>query len=136
MRGWSRWMAFTSPSLGWPRWAASTAKAPSTHSTAQAFSHWSAGCATRTGGPCGKLRALLDEVCYCDPGEKHRLGNLIARHRRYGRSEDEARRWAPGPDQRNAELIAATRPFAHLIAELSGNSPPPRSPETIPGVSS
>lgn len=87
-------------------------------------------------GPWGKLRALLDEVWYCDPGEKHRLGNLIARHRRCGRSEDEARRWAMGPDQRNAELIAATRPFAHLIADLSGKSPPTRSPETTPGVGS
>lgn len=87
-------------------------------------------------GPWGKLRALLDEVWYCDPSEKRRLENLIARHRRYGRSEDEARRWALGPDQRNAELIAATRPFAHLIADPSGNSPPTRRPETIPGVGS
>jgi pantothenate kinase len=78
--------------------------------------------------PWEKLRALLDEVWYCDPGEHRRLRNLVARHRRYGKSEDEARRWALGPDQRNAALIAATRPYAHLIVELDGQLPADAQP--------
>ena len=52
--------------------------------------------------------------------EQARVANLIARHRVYGKSEDEARRWALGPDQRNAELIARTRSRADLIARLDG----------------
>lgn len=68
--------------------------------------------------PWGRLRALLDEVWYCEPGEDVRLQRLVDRHRRYGKSGEEARCWALGPDQRNADLIAATRGSADLIVGL------------------
>lgn len=74
-------------------------------------------------GQWGKLRALFDEVWYCQPDDNLRLANLIARHRGYGKSADEARRWALGPDQRNAELITATRSLADMIVELDGQLP-------------
>jgi pantothenate kinase len=74
-------------------------------------------------GPWGELRALLDEVWYCEPDERLRLENLIARHRRYRKSDDEARQWALGPDQRNAELVTATRSLADVIVDLDGQLP-------------
>jgi pantothenate kinase len=41
-----------------------------------------------------------------DPGI--RMARLVARHERFGKSPADARAWAAGPDQRNAELIEAT----------------------------
>ena len=71
--------------------------------------------------PWDELRGLLDEVWYCDPDEPTRLANLTARHLAFGKDADAARRWALGPDQRNAELIAATRARADLIVRLDGD---------------
>lgn len=68
--------------------------------------------------PWESLRELMDEVWYCEAPEDVRVAGLIARHRLYGRSEDEARAWTLGPDQRNAELIATTRRFADLVVTL------------------
>jgi pantothenate kinase len=70
--------------------------------------------------PWGELSALFDEVWYCEPHEKVRLAQLIARHRAYGKPENEARRWALGPDQRNADLIETTRARADLIVSVDG----------------
>lgn len=68
--------------------------------------------------PWGKLRELFDEVWYCEPDEQIRIASLIARHRAYGKTNDEARRWALGSDQRNTEMIAKTRPRADIIVKL------------------
>jgi pantothenate kinase len=68
--------------------------------------------------PWDEVRTLLDEAWYCEPDEESRLANLIARHRSYGKTPEEARRWALGSDQRNAALIAATRSRADLIVTL------------------
>lgn len=68
--------------------------------------------------PWGELRTLLDEVWYCDRDEATRLSHLIARHRVYGKSEQEARDWALGPDQRNAELVITTRARADRIVQV------------------
>ena len=73
-------------------------------------------------GPWGGLRELFDEVWYCEPSESTRITGLVARHRVYGRTEDEARRWALGPDQRNAELVATTRATADLVVTLDFNA--------------
>lgn len=72
--------------------------------------------------PWGQLRALLDEVWYCECDESTRMADLIARHRLYGKPEDEARRWALGPDQTNAELIATTRLLADAVVTLDQQS--------------
>ena len=72
--------------------------------------------------PWNELRALCDETWFCEADENVRLANLIARHRAYGKGEDDARRWALGPDQRNAELVAATRRRADLVVRLDGRN--------------
>jgi pantothenate kinase len=69
--------------------------------------------------PWSELPPLFDEVWYVELEESVRLVNLIARHRACGKDEDEARRWAIGPDQRNAELIAESRPRADLVVRLN-----------------
>ena len=61
------------------------------------------------------VRAVLDEVWFVDLDEPTRLARLIERHMAYGRSRAEAEERAHGSDQRNAELIMATRGDAHLI---------------------
>lgn len=61
------------------------------------------------------VRTLLDEVWFLDLDEPTRLQRLIERHKAYGRSRAEAEQRAHGSDQRNAELIAATRRHADLI---------------------
>ena len=64
------------------------------------------------------VRPLLDVCWYVDPGEDARLQRLVARHERYGRTTEEARQRSYGPDQRNADLIAATRPRADRVLRL------------------
>jgi pantothenate kinase len=76
-----------------------------------------------TDEPWTRLRALFDEVWYCERDEQARLASLIARHRAYGKSEEEARLWALGSDERNATVIRHTRTRADLIARLDGQLP-------------
>jgi pantothenate kinase len=73
--------------------------------------------------PWTQLRTVFDEVWYCERDEDERVAGLIARHRAYGKSEEEARRWALGSDERNAALIRATRGRADLVARLDGQLP-------------
>ncbi|WP_217168270.1 nucleoside/nucleotide kinase family protein [Streptomyces sp. AC512_CC834] len=66
-------------------------------------------------GAWARVRSRLDEVWFCGPAEAERVRRLTARHERYGKSPAEAAAWALGPDQRNAELVAATRHRADLV---------------------
>jgi pantothenate kinase len=66
----------------------------------------------------GGTAELLDESWYVDPGEDLRLRWLIARHVAFGRSAGEAYDRAHGSDQRNAVLIASTRPRAARILRI------------------
>jgi pantothenate kinase len=61
------------------------------------------------------VRALLTEVWYADLDAPERLQRLIDRHRRFGKDEAAAVAWATGTDERNAELIRATRHRADLL---------------------
>jgi pantothenate kinase len=61
------------------------------------------------------VRALLDEVWFVELDEPTRVARLIERHVAYGRTRAEAAQRAHGSDQRNAELIMATRADADLI---------------------
>ncbi|MDX6226907.1 MAG: hypothetical protein QOI76_297 [Frankiales bacterium] len=70
-------------------------------------------------GAWAPVRGLLDACWYVDPGEDLRLARLVARHRRYGRSAAEAQDRSYGSDQRNAEVIAATRHRADRTLRLS-----------------
>jgi pantothenate kinase len=66
-------------------------------------------------GSWGAVRPLLDECWYVAPDEEERLSRLIARHEHFGRSPDEARQRSLGSDQRNAEVIVATRDLADVV---------------------
>ncbi|NKX51870.1 nucleoside/nucleotide kinase family protein, partial [Arthrobacter deserti] len=55
-------------------------------------------------GAWPRVRACLDEAWFLAPEEPVRHQRLIRRHEYYGKSPDEARNWALGSDQRNAEL--------------------------------
>ncbi len=68
-------------------------------------------------GAWPRARARMREVWYLEPPEELRLDRLVARHAAYGRSPQEARDWALGTDQANAQLIATTRADADLVLE-------------------
>ncbi|MFE2644724.1 nucleoside/nucleotide kinase family protein [Streptomyces nigra] len=65
-------------------------------------------------GAWARVRAELDEVWFCELDEEERLQRLIARHERFGKTHEEAVAWVMRSDQRNAELVAATRDRADL----------------------
>ncbi|WP_137816233.1 nucleoside/nucleotide kinase family protein [Gandjariella thermophila] len=65
--------------------------------------------------PWPKARAALDEVWFLAPDEDQRVRRLVDRHRRYGRTLEEARLRALRFDQANADLIAATADRADLV---------------------
>lgn len=64
------------------------------------------------------VRAELDEVWFCEVTEETRLARLVARHERFGKSHEDAVAWAYGTDQRNADLVATTRPHADLVIPM------------------
>ncbi|MFG1606633.1 nucleoside/nucleotide kinase family protein [Actinoplanes sp. NPDC049265] len=71
-------------------------------------------------GPWAGVAPLLDEVWYADLDHEERIRRLIDRHRRFGKDENAAVEWATGTDERNAQVILATRERADLVipAEL------------------
>ena len=62
-----------------------------------------------------KVRPLMTEVWYVDLDREERLRRLVERHLRFGKDEAAAVAWATGTDERNAEIIMATRERADLI---------------------
>ena len=68
--------------------------------------------------PWATVRTLLDQCWYVEVPERLRHERLEARHRRYGRSPEEAHKRTYGSDERNAELIAATAQSADAIVQL------------------
>jgi pantothenate kinase len=69
-------------------------------------------------GPWAQIRELLDEAWYVQQDEETRLRLLIARHIAFGKEPDFAREWVMRSDQRNAELIATTRPRADTLVRI------------------
>jgi pantothenate kinase len=65
-----------------------------------------------------EVRALLDEAWYVEMEEATRLEWLIARHVEFGKTPEEAEAWVMRSDQRNAEVVAATRGRADLVVRL------------------
>ncbi len=61
------------------------------------------------------VAGLLDESWYLAPADDVRLARLVARHEQYGKSPQAAHAWSHGPDERNAALVATTRPRATLV---------------------
>jgi pantothenate kinase len=63
-------------------------------------------------GGFSDVRELLDEAWFITVADEDRLELLVARHVAGGKSRAAALAWARGPDQRNAELVAASAPRA------------------------
>jgi pantothenate kinase len=68
--------------------------------------------------PWVEVRPLLDEAWFLSLDPDVRMSRLIARHVAFGRSSSQARDRAAGSDQRNADLIEATRTRADLVIEV------------------
>jgi pantothenate kinase len=68
--------------------------------------------------PWSSVRPLLDEAWFLEPDEEVRIERLVARHVEFGKPPAAARAWSLGTDQRNAELVQATRGRADLIVRL------------------
>ncbi|MFD6176470.1 MULTISPECIES: nucleoside/nucleotide kinase family protein [unclassified Isoptericola] len=66
-------------------------------------------------GAWPRARARMAEVWYLDVPDDVRLARLEERHHAFGKSRDDARRWAHGSDQVNAEAVAATRAAADVV---------------------
>lgn len=64
-------------------------------------------------------RARMAEVWFLEVPDDVRIARLEARHRAFGKNAEEARRWAGGSDQVNAELIEATRDAADLVVDMN-----------------
>ena len=70
-------------------------------------------------GPWAEVRELLDEAWYVVQDEETRLRLLIARHIEFGKEPAYAREWVMRSDQRNAELVAATRSRADALVRIA-----------------
>ena len=55
---------------------------------------------------------MFDLTFFVELDDETRIERLVARHEQFGKSSTDARAWALGPDQSNAELIATTAPRA------------------------
>jgi pantothenate kinase len=69
-------------------------------------------------GDWAQVRPLLDQCWFLEPGDDVRLDRLVARHRRFGRSTEEAWERSTGSDGHNADLVATTRERATLVVTL------------------
>lgn len=71
--------------------------------------------------PWNQVPPLLDEVWYLQPDDKVRQERLIERHIEFGKEPQAAREWALGTDERNAEVIDASKERADLIITITSN---------------
>ncbi|GAA2442450.1 nucleoside/nucleotide kinase family protein [Streptomyces glaucus] len=85
-------------------------------------------------GAWARVRPQLDEVWFCELGEPERIRRLVARHEEFGKSHEEAVAWVRGTDQRNADLIAATRDRADLVVPAAALPSPDEPGEARPAV--
>ncbi|MFJ2564988.1 nucleoside/nucleotide kinase family protein [Streptomyces sp. NPDC088770] len=74
-------------------------------------------------GLWARVRPRLDEVWFCELDEPERVRRLVARHEEFGKSHQKAVAWVLGTDQRNADLVTATRSRADLIVPPSALPP-------------
>lgn len=66
-------------------------------------------------GAWARVRPCLDEVWFVETDEAERIRRLVARHEESGKDHESAVAWVLGTDQRNADLVAATRDRADLV---------------------
>ncbi|WP_327399265.1 nucleoside/nucleotide kinase family protein [Streptomyces sp. NBC_01288] len=69
-------------------------------------------------GSWARVRPCLDEVWFCEVDEDERVRRLVARHEEFGKDHETAVAWVSGTDQRNADLVAATRDRADLVVRV------------------
>ncbi|WP_437013679.1 nucleoside/nucleotide kinase family protein [Streptomyces sp. enrichment culture] len=74
-------------------------------------------------GAWARVRPQLDEVWFCETPEEERIRRLVARHEEFGKSHADAVAWVRGTDQRNADLVAATRDRADLVVPVTALPP-------------
>jgi pantothenate kinase len=65
--------------------------------------------------PWRQLSEVLDETWYLDVPEDLRYSRLLARHMRFGRTEQQARDWITSTDEPNAVRIAQGRARADVL---------------------
>lgn len=70
-------------------------------------------------GPWADVARVLDETWFLQTDEAERVERLVRRHVRFGKTPDAARAWVLGPDQRNADLVAATRDRADVVVRVA-----------------
>ena len=66
------------------------------------------------------VQPLLDECWYVETDEELRVQRLIQRHIQFGKTPEYARAWVLRSDERNAELVATTRPRADALVRIPG----------------
>ncbi len=71
-----------------------------------------------TQGRWARVKDLCDQVWYLDPDDHVRIERLIERTIAFGRTPEAARHRALGVDQRNADLVAATKDRADQIVRF------------------
>jgi len=74
--------------------------------------------------PWSGVRALLDIAWFLDIDQDTRIDRLVARHHAFGKTVEAARLWAEGSDERNAELVRASRHRADAVLRLEDSSEP------------
>ncbi|MEV5884597.1 nucleoside/nucleotide kinase family protein [Streptomyces sp. NPDC052020] len=75
-------------------------------------------------GAWARVRPQLDEVWFCETAEEERIRRLVARHEEFGKTRADAVAWVLGTDQRNADLVAATRHRADLVVPATALTRP------------
>ncbi|MFI5683239.1 nucleoside/nucleotide kinase family protein [Streptomyces sp. NPDC051636] len=80
-------------------------------------------------GAWARVRPCLDEVWFVETDEDERIRRLVARHEEFGKEHEAAVAWVLGTDQRNADLVAATRDRADLVVPASALPSPCGTPE-------
>ncbi|MFJ6028711.1 nucleoside/nucleotide kinase family protein [Pseudarthrobacter sp. NPDC092424] len=63
----------------------------------------------------------IDQVWYLDTPDDERQRRLMRRHEAFGKPAGEAKAWALGSDQRNADIVEGSRERADLIINLVGS---------------
>lgn len=84
-------------------------------------------------GPAwANARRQMDEVWFVDVDPCLRRERLVARHVHFGKTTDAASAWVRDVDERNAELIAATRARADVVVQLVDDLESPMHREGLP----
>ena len=65
--------------------------------------------------PWNQLPAVLDEIWYLDVPDELRCARLLARHKRFGRTQQQALNWMASTDEPNALRIAQGRARADVV---------------------